>query len=384
MKETIMFDYESMRLIWWALLGILLIGFAVMDGFDLGVAILLPYVARTDVERRIVINTVGPVWEGNQVWLILGGGAIFAAWPMLYATAFSGFYLAMFLVLAALILRPVAFKFRSKLEHPRWRAIWDAAIFVSGLVPALIFGVAFGNVIVGVPFRFDDTLRMTYEGGLFGLLNPFALVSGLVSVGMLTLHGASYLALKASGAVVDRAAQVARLAAPAIIVLFILAGVWVALGIDGYVITSQLAHDGPSNPLSKLVTRQAGAWLVNYRTFPWTIAAPVAAIVALGITPLLLGARRAGAAFVASGAGIAAIIATAGLSIFPFMLPSSLEPRASLTVWDASSSHLTLKIMLFATAIFLPLVLLYTAWVYRVLRGPVTAAFVEGNSHSVY
>src|ERR1700704_2723338 len=145
--EIIMFDYESMRLIWWALLGILLIGFAVTDGFDLGVAVLLPYVARTDVERRIAINTVGPVWEGNQVWLILGGGAIFAAWPMVYATAFSGFYLAMFLVLAALILRPVAFKFRSKLENARWRATWDACLFVSGLVPALIFGVAFGNVI---------------------------------------------------------------------------------------------------------------------------------------------------------------------------------------------------------------------------------------------
>jgi cytochrome d ubiquinol oxidase subunit II len=379
-----MFDYESMRLIWWALLGILLIGFAVMDGFDLGVAILLPYVARTDIERRVVINTVGPVWEGNQVWLILGGGAIFAAWPMLYATAFSGFYLAMFLVLAALILRPVAFKFRSKVENASWRATWDAAIFISGLVPALIFGVAFGNVIVGVPFRFDDTLRMSYEGGLFGLLNPFALLSGLVSVGMLTLHGASYLALKASGPVIDRAVRVARLAAPITIVLFVLAGFWVAVGIDGYAITSQLAHDGPSNPLSKLVTRQAGAWLTNYRTFPWTIAAPVAALVMLGVTPLFLGARRAGAAFVASGAAIAAIIATAGLSIFPFMLPSSLEPRASLTVWDASSSHVTLKIMLFVTAIFLPLILLYTAWVYRVLRGPVTAAFVDGNSHSVY
>jgi len=379
-----MFDYESMRLIWWALLGILLIGFAVMDGFDLGVAILLPYVARTDVERRIAINTVGPVWEGNQVWLILGGGAIFAAWPMLYATAFSGFYLAMFLVLAALILRPVAFKFRSKVEHVRWRAIWDAAIFISGLVPALIFGVAFGNVIVGVPFRFDDTLRMSYEGGLFGLLNPFALLSGLISVGMLMLHGASYLALKASARVVDRAAQVTRLAAPVTAVLFLVAGIWVAFGIDGYVITSQLAHDGPSNPLSKLVTRQAGAWLTNYRTFPWMMAVPVAAVVALAATPAILRSGRAGVAFISSGVGIASIIATAGLSIFPFMLPSSLEPRASLTVWDASSSHLTLKIMLFATAIFLPLVLLYTAWVYRVLRGPVTAAFVEGNSHSVY
>jgi cytochrome d ubiquinol oxidase subunit II len=379
-----MFDYEIMRLIWWALLGILLIGFAVMDGFDLGVATLLPFVARTDIERRIVINTIGPVWEGNQVWLILGGGAIFAAWPILYATAFSGFYLAMFIVLAALIVRPVAIKFRSKIENARWRAIWDTAIAVSGLVPALIFGVAFGNVILGVPFKFDDTMRMTYEGNLFGLLNPFALLSGLISVAMLTLHGASYLALKASGAIVDRAVRVGRVMAPLAIVLFILAGVWIAFGVHGYVVTSNLPHDGPSNPLLKMVTRQTGAWLTNYETFPLILAAPVVAVAALAITPFLLAARRAGAAFIASGVGVAAIIATAGLSIFPFMLPSSLEPSASLTVWDASSSHLTLKIMLFVTAVFLPLILLYTAWVYRVLRGPVTAAYVEGNIHSVY
>jgi len=332
-----MFDYESMRLIWWALLGILLIGFAVMDGFDLGVAILLPYVARTETERRIAINTVGPVWEGNQVWLILGGGAIFAAWPMPYVTAFSGFYLAMFLVLAALILRPVAFKFRSKVPDARWRGTWDAAIFISGLVPALIFGVAFGNVIAGVPFRFDDTLRMSYEGGLFGLLNPFALLAGLVSVGMLSLHGASYLALKASGPVVDRAVKAANFAAPITIALFVLAGIWVAYGIDGYIITSQLAHDGPSNPLSKVVVRRAGAWLSNYRVFPWTMLSPIVALVALGIAPALLNRNRTGVAFIASGSGIAAIIATAGLSLFPFLLPSSLEPGARLTAWDASS-----------------------------------------------
>src|SRR5271168_3707263 len=177
-----MLSLDSLRLIWWALLGILLIGFAIMDGFDLGAAILLPFVAKTDGERRVVINSVGPVWEGNQVWLILGGGAIFAAWPTLYAVAFSGFYLAMFLVLCALIVRPVAFKFRSKLTNPNWRSIWDWALFVCGAVPSLVFGVAFGNVIEGAPFRFDDTMRMTYEGTLLGLLNPFALSCGLVSV----------------------------------------------------------------------------------------------------------------------------------------------------------------------------------------------------------
>lgn len=377
-----MFDYESMRLIWWALLGILLVGIAVMDGFDFGVAILLPFVAKSDVERRIVINTVGPVWEGNQVWLILGGGAIFAAWPLLYATAFSGFYLAMFLVLAALILRPVAFKFRSKLDDVRWRATWDVAFFIAGLVPALIFGVAFGNVIVGVPFRFDDTLRMTYEGTLLGLLNPFALVCGLISVAMLTLHGANYLALKAEGPLVARGMRIGRMAALAAVALFIVAGIWVAYGIEGYSVAQPIPHDGPSNPLLKTVTKEAGAWLVNYRLFPWTKAAPIVAILMLAASALLLGKQRAGLALLASGLGIAAIIATAGLSLFPFMLPSSLDPSASLTVWDTSSSLLTLRIMLAATVIFLPVIMLYTAWVYSVLRGPINEAFVKDDTHS--
>ncbi len=185
-------DYETLRVIWWGLLGVLLIGFAVTDGFDLGTGTLLPFVAKTDTERRVVINAVGPVWEGNQVWLIVGGGAIFAAWPPLYAVSFSGFYLAMFAVVFALILRPVAFKYRSKRENPAWRTSWDWALFIGGFVPALIFGVAVGNVLQGVPFRLENDLRIFYEGTtLFELLNPFALLCGLLSVAMLIMHGAS-------------------------------------------------------------------------------------------------------------------------------------------------------------------------------------------------
>src|SRR5271170_1411738 len=294
-----MLSYEVLRVTWWLLLGILLIGFAVTDGFDLGAAILLPFVGRTDVERRIAINTVGPVWEGNQVWLILGGGAIFAAWPPLYAVAFSGFYSAMFLLLCALILRPVGFKFRSKLTNPIWRSVWDWALFAGGLVPALIFGVAFGNVLQGVPFRFDDTLRMTYEGTLFGLLNPFALLCGLVSVAMLTMHGGAYLALKADEPVAGRAAFFAVRAAVALIALFSLAGLWVALLIDGYAISGPIAHDGPSNPLIKHATTAAGAWLANYGRQPWTLAAPILAFAGAALTILLLRARRNGVAIVA-------------------------------------------------------------------------------------
>jgi cytochrome d ubiquinol oxidase subunit II len=378
-----MLDYETLRLIWWLLLGVLLIGFAVMDGFDLGTAILLPWVGRTDTERRIAINTVGPVWEGNQVWLVLGAGAIFAAWPPLYAVAFSGFYLAMFLTLCALIVRPVGFKFRSKVADPRWRSMWDWALFAGGLIPALIFGVAFGNLFLGAPFRFDDTLRMTYEGGLFGLLTPFALLSGLVSVAMLVMHGGSYLALKAGEPVAGRAAQAARVAALALLALFTLAGLWVAFGLHGYAITSVVATGGPSNPLLKTVVVGQGAWLHNYGAHPWAMAAPLLVYIAAPLAALLVG-RNHVLALVASGAAIAGVIATAGLSLFPFMLPSSLDPNASLTVWDASSSQLTLMIMLGVTVVFLPIILLYTAWVYRVLRGRVTAASIEDSAAHNY
>jgi cytochrome d ubiquinol oxidase subunit II len=379
-----MFDYEILRLIWWLLLGVLLIGFAVTDGFDLGVGILLPFVGRNDVERRVAINTVGPVWEGNQVWLILGGGAIFAAWPPLYAVAFSGFYLAMFLVLCSLILRPVGFKFRSKVADPRWRNVWDWALFVGGLVPALIFGVAFGNLFLGAPFRFDDTLRMTYEGNLFGLLTPFALLSGLVSVAMVTMHGGAYLAMKAGRPVEDRAIVAVRYAALALLVLFTLAGLWVGLGLNGYQITSPVDAGGPSNPLLKTVTTVAGGWLANDHAHPWMMIAPLLVYLAAPLAALLVGRRRFFLGFLASGLAIAGVISTAGLSLFPFMLPSSSDPNASLTVWDASSSHLTLGIMLGATVIFLPIVLAYTAWVYTVLRGRVTTADIQDTSAHHY
>lgn len=376
-----MLDYEILRLIWWALLGILLIGFAVMDGFDLGVATLMPFIGKTDTERRIILNTVGPVWEGNQVWLVLGAGAIFAAWPTLYAVAFSGFYLAMFLVLCALILRPVGFKFRSKVNDPRWRKTWDVALFVGGFVPALIFGVAFGNLFIGAPFRFDETLRMVYEGTLLGLLNPFALLSGLISVAMLSMHGATYLALKTENPIAGRASAAARNSAIALVILFTIAGVWLAVAVPGHIVTSALPHDGPSNPLFKTVITRTGAWFDNYARYPWMIVAPL--LVFAG-TALVLWLRRPMLSFLASAAVVVGVISTAGFALFPFLLPSSLDPKMGLTVWDASSSKLTLLIMLAATLIFLPVILAYTAWVYRVLRGPVTSTYIERNSKGAY
>jgi cytochrome bd ubiquinol oxidase subunit II len=378
-------DYEILRLIWWLFLGVLLIGFAIMDGFDLGSAALLPWVARSDVERRVVLNSIGPVWDGNQVWLILGAGAIFAAWPAIYAAAFSGFYLAMFLVLATLILRPVGFEFRNKIADPRWRAFWDWALFAGGLVPSLVFGVAIGNLLQGAPFRLDADMRALYLGtGLFELLNPFGLLCGLVSLAMLVGHGAVYLSLKTEGEVNARAQQAARLAPLVMLALFLLAGVWVALGIDGYAITSAVTVDGPSNPLLKTVVRVPGGWLANYRAYPWTLAAPILAIVGGLGQSLLSAARRRGLAFVASGVAIFGVVSTAGVSMFPFLMPSSAQPEASLTVWDASSSQRTLFVMLIATLIFLPIVLAYTSWAFHTLRGAVTAAQIERNGQNLY
>jgi len=382
--DFVLLDYTTLRVIWWLLLGILLIGFAVMDGFDLGVGTLLPLVARNDAERRLVVNTIGPVWEGNQVWLILGGGAIFAAWPPLYAVSFSGFYLAMFLILFALILRPVGFKYRGKLTSQRWRDNWDWALFIGGFVPALIMGVAVGNVLLGVPYHFDDSMRVFYTGSFFGLLMPFALLSGLLSVTMLTAHGAAMLVLKTDGPVAERAAHFGSLAALAALVLFALGGVWVAFGLPGYEVTSVQATDLDSNPLLKtaVMGASAGGWLHNYKTMPLTLLAPLVGLLGLLGSAVLLRARRGGLAFISSAAAIAGIILTVGFAIFPFLLPSSTVPGSSLTVWDGSSSHLTLWIMLLATVLLLPIVLAYTAWVYRVLKGKVTTEEMHENPNA--
>lgn len=377
-------DYETLRVVWWLLLGVLLIGFAIMDGFDLGVAMWLPWVAENDVERRVVINTIGPTWEGNQVWFILGGGAIFAAWPLLYAVSFSGFYLAMLVVLLALILRPVGFKYRSKVSDERWRSVWDYCLFIGGFVPSLIFGVAVGNVLQGVPFHFDDSLRVFYTGTFLGLLNPFAILCGLLSVTMLAMHGAAFLQVKTEGFIRQRAAVLARLSAVLTIALFALAGLWIAYGIKGYALTQAMIHDGPSNPLHKEVAHQAGAWMMNYQRYSWMMIAPSLGFLGAALALLFTKAAKGKFAFVCTAISVLGIIATVGVSMFPFLLPSSTDPSHSLMVWDSSSSHLTLFIMLIATVIFMPIILAYTAWVYRVLRGPVTAEFIRKGEGEAY
>jgi cytochrome d ubiquinol oxidase subunit II len=377
-----MFDYETLRVIWWLLMGIVLIGFAVMDGFDLGAVAFVRVLARDDDERRSLIETFEPFWEGNQVWFILGGGAVFAAWPYLYAASFSGFYFAILLVLLALIVRPVSLSFRNKMDDARWPVVWDACLTFTGVVPALLFGVAIGNLFLGVPLRYDATMRITYDGGLIGLLRPFALLAGLVSLTMILMHGATYLALKADTVIAQRAQRVLWVLAPLYSLLYIGAGVWLAFGVTGFHLDGNAVTGGPSNPLLKQVSI-GGSWLLNGPLGRWACVAAAIAIVAALITPVL--ARRGAhvSAFITSSTAIAGTILSAGFALFPFLMPSSLDPRSSLTVWDASSSQGTLGLMLFATVVLLPIVVAYTGWVFRVMRGRVSLEHIR-KSHSIY
>lgn len=378
-----MIDYSTLKIIWWLLVGVLLVGFAIMDGHDMGVGTLLPFVGKNDTERRVVINTVGPHWDGNQVWFITGGGAIFAAWPLVYATAFSGFYWAMLLVLWALFFRPVGFDYRSKIHNQKWRSTWDWGLFIGGAIPPVIFGVAFGNLLQGVPFSFDEYLVSTYTGSFWQLLNPFALLAGVVSSAMITMQGGAYLAHRTEGPIQGRVIKATIVAAFIMVLGFIAAGVWLQ-SIDGYRITSSVVQGAMPDPMAKTVVREAGAWMLNYQSQPLLWILPALGVLAALATAVLLNLRHTLSAFVASSFAIIGVIGTAGASMFPFIMPSSSMPAASLTVWDSVSSHLTLGIMFWATLIFMPIIIFYTSWAYKVMSGKVTEAYIKENDHAAY
>jgi len=378
-----MLDYETLKLIWWLLVGVLLVGFAVMDGHDMGMGTLLPFVAKTDSERRVLINSVAPHWDGNQVWFITAGGAIFAAWPIVYATAFSGLYFALMAVLWAMFFRPVGFDYRSKVADPRWRTAWDWGLFVGSAVPALLFGVAFGNVLQGVPFHYDEDMRSFYTGTFWALLNPFALLAGVLSLSMFAFHGANYLVVRTEGVIQQRASRAALLFGTLMVVVFAVCGVMIA-GMQGYVQISGPEASVMQSPVGKVVEMWAGAWLANFNAMPLLWVFP-----ALGFIGALAGmafARKLKGvlAFVSSSVAMLGVIFTAGVAMFPFVLPSSSDPSHSLTAWDCVSSERTLGVMFWVALIMTPIVIAYTGWAYRIMRGKITVAHIEANEHSVY
>lgn len=378
-----MFDYLTLKLIWWLLVGVLLIGFAIMDGQDMGVGTLLPIIGKDDTDRRVMINSVAPHWDGNQVWFITAGGAIFAAWPFVYATAFSGMYWALLLVLFALFFRPVGFEYRSKLTNPAWRSAWDWGLFAGSAVPALVFGVAFGNLFQGVPFHLDDTMRSFYSGLFWALLNPFALLTGVVSLALLTLQGATFLTHRTEGTLQVRAKAAASVLTVILLLAFSGAG-YIVSRLDGYVIQSIPDIGTALNPLMKEVVRQPGAWFANYHKLPILWLLPALAYLGGVVVLIAIRSGKTLLAFIGSSLACVSVILTAGIALFPFVLPSSEHPASSLTAWDATSSYVTLNVMFWVAIIFTPIVLAYTGWAYNVMRGKVTRDFITANDKALY
>ncbi len=374
-------DYETLKVIWWGLVLFLLVGFVVMDGFDLGVGMLLPVVGKTDDERRVLLNSVGPVWEGNQVWLIAGAGTLFAAWPLVYAAAFSALYVPFMFLLFGLFLRPVGFDYRSKLPDPVWRRWWDRALVVGGLLPTLVFGATLGLVLQGLPFRFDAALRIHY--GAFAFHWPLLLTAMGTALALLLLHGASFLQCKTQGAIAARSARLALWLGPLASALFALGGVWLG-EMAGYRITAIGDLNGALTPLMKEVVAVPAGWLGNFVAHPVLWAVPVLGLLLPLVCALASRLGKSGLALVASGGACAAMMLTVAIALFPFVLPSSLGPASSLTLWDSTSSERTLLIMLGIVGVLMPVNIGYTLWVYRVVRGRVSAEQVRQHGHSLY
>lgn len=379
-----MFDYETIRFIWWLCIGVVAIAFALTEGFDFGVGTLLPFIGRDDIQRRVIINTVGATWEGNQVWLVLLGGAIFAVWPAVYATLFSGLYIAMMLVLFALFFRPAGFDYRSKIEDPRWRNTWDWCLFIGGTLPPVLLGVLVGNLLIGLPFHLDQDLRPIYDGSFWGLLNPFALLCGVIGVLLTTFHGGLFLKWRTQGEIRERSRLAVDRLGPPLLIALIVATAWLIAGIDRPEIIAMAGTDAPSNPLNKTVDARGEGWLAHFLEYPWMFMAPLIAVGGLLMAWVLGRGAADRDAFIASALGIAGALLTVGFGLFPFLLISTSDPRSSLTLWDASSSRMTLLISFWITVLFLPIVLLYTRWVYTIIWGSVTEKTVLRDSHTLY
>lgn len=375
--------YVVLKLIWALLLGVLLCGLGVMVGMDMGVGTLLRFVGRNDHERRAMLNAIGPHWDGNQVWFVLGGGAVFAAFPTLYATSFSVFYIVMILLLFSMIVRPLAFEYRSKIAAARWREGWDWAFLVSGAVPMFVFGAAFGNVLQGVGFHFTwDGQYYQDQSFIWYLLNPFAILCGVMAVALSVHQGGAMVMMRNEEPIASRARAAAAVAGWVAAVLFIAGGVWIS-AMRGYAFTSPPDPAMAATPLhGPDVVRQAGAWLANYRSHPWAWAVPALGLAGMVLGPVALRLRWAVPGWWLGALAWVGTIFTVGIAMFPFLMPSTTAPAQSLTVWNASGSAYNLTWMLVFTLIFIPAVVAYTGWAFRVMRGRVRTSAMADNDHS--
>ncbi len=386
--------FSILQVLGWLVVGLVMTIFALTGGFDFGAGILLPFLGRTDAERRVIINTVGPTWDGNQVWLITAGGAIFAIWPRVYAASFSGLYFAFLLVLWALFFRPVAFEYRSKLTSAKWRSFWDWGLFIGSFIPPLIVGVGIGNLFLGLPFQFDPiSLRFFYGStmtdasaviDLFKLLQPFALLCGVVSILMMVLHGASYLFLRTHGEVFHRSKKIIQWVSILLCICFAIGGIWLS-NLVGYHWTPSV--NPMANPLTNTVTSSVGGWFANYHSYPLMMLAPFIGFIGAINAFIFASKIRPMLTFISSGMSIFGIMATFGFSLFPFIMPSTIAPQQSLLVWNSSSSTISLIGILITAIIMLPIIFAYTAFVYKKLWGrdvKMSENNVNQHTHELY
>jgi cytochrome d ubiquinol oxidase subunit II len=363
-----MVDYDSLRVVWWLFLGLLLVGFAALDGIVLGLGAIFRFVAQTEPERRALVGAIKPTWDFNQLWLILGSVVAFAAWPLLYAASFSVLRFAFWAVLFASIFRPVGFGLRNLIVASRWRNTWDWALCIGGIVPALLWGIAFGNLFLGIPFHFDAAQQVMHGGKFLDLLTRFTLLCGVVSLSMMVMHGACYAAKKLDEPAARRARHAGIVAAGFFVIAFIAAGLFVIFSLDGYRVLGGIAPLGTSNPAQHAVWHSPGAWLDNYIKWPLMWGAPLTALVSALFSCWLLLLRWTRAAFAASCLVSVGTLFTAGFAMFPFLMPSSDNARHSLTVWETASSEQVLRTTLTVGMALIPLALACVAWGLLALR----------------
>ncbi len=362
------FDYEMMRCITWGLLWLLIIHFSLTGGYYLGVSILFPFLAETDEERYFLIKSLGNTWNGHQIGFIAMMILLFSAWSIAYSVLFTAFNYLLFLTIILLLLRPFLFYYRNKFIAEKWLYLWDKALFLSGFIPVFIFGLAIGNLLKGIPFHLDSDMRIIYYGDFWGLLNPFALLTAITTLGLFSFYGASYIQLKTEREVTLCVKGKLQLAAIITILGFILTGLWV-MRLEGYHIESEILANGVSNPLAKFVKRGEGLWLDNYEHIPALMAIPILALISCGLTVWLsTHYNKLKLAFICSEITIVCMISTVALSMFPFMLPSNMSLNSSLSLWDSSSSYHALQFILLMMAISLPIILISTRWFLKLFQ----------------
>lgn len=381
-----MFDYEFLKLIWWVIIGFILVIYAATAGFDAGVTMYMPFL-KSETDRRVVLNTSAPTWDGNLTWLVFAGGGLFVVWPVVYSTAFSGMYAAILLILFSMFLRPPGYEYRNKIDNNAWRKMWDWALFISGIVPVFVFGVAIGNCFVGFPFHFDpNTYRAFYTGYFWQLLNPCGLLAGIVSVLMVLMHGSVYLQRRTEGSIRALARRVHFTTALILLVAFTSTGLLLMYHIDGYQLISSAANP-TLEPLKNVVHQGIGLWVASFSMYPWKYLPPVLAYAAIIES---LWAAYYGwytTAFWASCFAVGGIVVTAGTALFPFLMPSSTNPNESITVWNAASSQYALNVMLYIGVILLIIILGYKIFAYNTIWGKkstLTSEDLEKNNHHFY